>query len=273
MEIVDIDNSNLEFALNLLATGFRDRSRDRSFFKAGIARAQQSDLGYPLGFLVKSDDEYVGVLLIFWSKVELQGQTLSQANLSSLYLTGKGGASLIWLLKKIQKTADVVVDLTATEDIKQLLLRMNFRVSNSGSNVHFLPFEILFSAFKYVLKRITHKSLRKIHDVRLEPSKLVIKKISRVKGRSVFGIGILLREGNLYSGFAVNSPRSIFRMMFRERILFLVVPYCTEDSTFILPIAKISKPELLVWKKSRRSDNALPLQMDLTKTELGMLDF
>lgn len=138
-----IDQTNVGRAIAILRQGFPDRCE--GFWGRGLSRLM--DLGWnraagvPVGHLLVSDDETVGVLLTPATTRRLpDGSTRRIINLSSWYVMPSHRWRALAMLRSVMRKHDAIyTDLTPTPEVRQLLEALGFRQLNRGLLIEALP--------------------------------------------------------------------------------------------------------------------------------------
>jgi hypothetical protein len=138
-----IDRTNVGRAIAMLRQGFPDRCE--AFWGRGLSRLL--DLGWnraagvPIGYLLLTDDETVGVVLTPATvRRGPGGSTRRIINLSSWYVVPPHRWRALGMLRSVLKMHDAIyTDLTPTPEVRQVLLALGFRQLNRGLLVEPLP--------------------------------------------------------------------------------------------------------------------------------------
>lgn len=134
-----IDAETLGDALVVLGRGFPDR--DRAFWERGFARLGPGHDAAPLGYLLGSGGENVGVLLTFRSeRVRPDGGTRLVVNLAGWYVDPDHRWKAPMMLRHVVAGEGVVfTDLTPSHAVERINPALGFAPWNEGQVITFLP--------------------------------------------------------------------------------------------------------------------------------------
>ncbi|GEP08837.1 hypothetical protein MGN01_06820 [Methylobacterium gnaphalii] len=133
-----IPDGGLDEAIPVLRRGFPDR--DRRFWERGFARLGAARRSGPLGYLLRSRGEDVGVLLTFRSeRLGREGRTAT-VNLAGWYVApGHRWQAPMMLRRVVTERETVFTDLTPSTSVERLNTALGFETCNEGRVVTFLP--------------------------------------------------------------------------------------------------------------------------------------
>jgi hypothetical protein len=127
-----IDDRNLGQALQILSQG-----GGREFWRRGLERARNSvspGTGWPLGYLLRQDDQLAGIILTFASRRPAwHGTAPIVVNLSSWYVAPRWrGAALFMLMQLLLGSKHTFTDLTPSKDVVRICRSLKFTEWNEG---------------------------------------------------------------------------------------------------------------------------------------------
>jgi hypothetical protein len=130
-----INDQNLDQALALLMLAFPKRTE--RFWTMGLERARAysaADSGWPIGFLLESNDRIGGVMLTFPSyRHKPDGHREVVINLSSWYVAPEHRSfALMMLVKLLADQQSTYTDLTPSPSVLQMIDRLRFTTWNEG---------------------------------------------------------------------------------------------------------------------------------------------
>jgi len=143
---MQIDDSNIGSAMDLLAAGFSNRTP--AFWEEGIARLQSApkhrDGTNPIGYLLKSGGKPVGIGLTAFSDIVMHCEATGnravsnhpRINLASWYVEADHRWKMPLLLREMMADKNAIyTDLTPTVGVRPLLTTLGFKRINNGIKI------------------------------------------------------------------------------------------------------------------------------------------
>lgn len=142
MQVRPIEQADVPSAIALMQRGFPEPAAASwpEFFENVNAR-QGNELVGPLGYLLRKDENDVGILLTFRSKRDLaSSHSVDVVNLSGWYIDEPHRWYAPMMLKRVlSDKAAIFTDLSASEDVLKMLPAFKFRPWTEGVLLTSLP--------------------------------------------------------------------------------------------------------------------------------------
>ena len=198
MEIIEIKrNHDIQSALNLLEEGFMET---KEHWSLAFSRRLNKKENY--GFLLKTNNETVGVLLTFMKNFNTNGDDLNQVNFSSWYVKEKYRRFATYLVLKVieeNTVKSVFTNFSANKDVVSIFLKLGFELFSKYDL--FLPtiFTNFFKLNDFYISEISRKNKDLLNDSDKKKSEdhndeKFLKLVYKEKGREKFNLMIFKIE-------------------------------------------------------------------------------